>query len=86
MTITRSNGPLRQADAFIGSAPDALGARVSTASGQGLKTKRGIRRSQVSVVLPDAVLAALDTAAKQRYMSRSALLTMLIDRFVRDEQ
>ena len=74
---------LPRVDGFIAAAPDAAAAVVSVApSPPGLKAKRGIDRSQVSVVLPDAVLAKLDVEASRRYMSRSALITMLINQFL----
>jgi hypothetical protein len=81
MTITRPKTPLKQLDGFIAAAPDSRG-DVSTRTG--LKTKRGRHRSQVSVVLPDAVLSQLDAEAERRYISRSALVTMLINQFLGD--
>lgn len=83
MTITRAKIPPKQLDGFIASAPDS---KAAMPSAPGLKTKRGNQRSQVSVVLPDAVLARLDVAAESRYMSRSALLTMLINQFLNEGQ
>jgi hypothetical protein len=83
MTITRPKVPQKQLDGFIASAPDS---RAETPSVPGLKTKRGNQRSQVSVVLPDAVLARLDVEAERRYMSRSALLTMLVNQFLSESQ
>lgn len=82
MTITRMKSALPRAESFIAAAPDAATAVPDATQPVGLKAKRGIDRSQVSVVLPDAVLARLDTEAERRYMSRSALITMLINGFL----
>lgn len=79
MTITRAKVPPKQLDGFIASAPDS---RAEMPSAPRLKAKRGNQRSQVSVVLPDAVLVQLDAEAERRYMSRSALLTMLVNQFL----
>lgn len=81
MTITRAKVLPKQLDGFISSAPDS---RAATSSAPGLKATRGNQRSQVSVVLPDVVLARLDVEAERRYMSRSALLTMLVNQFLSD--
>ena len=83
MTITRPKVLPKQLDGFIASAPDS---KALMPSAPGLKTKRGKQRSQVSVVLPDAVLARLDVEAGRRYMSRSALLTILVNQFLSESQ
>lgn len=82
MTITRVKPGSPRVDGFIAAAPDAAAVVPVALSPPGLKAKRGIDRSQVSVVLPDAVLARLDVEAGRRYMSRSALITMLINQFL----
>ncbi len=81
MTITRPKVLPRQLDGFIAAAPDSL---VNASAAVEIKTKRGRHRSQVSVVLPDAVLVKLDAEACRRYMSRSALITMLISQFLNE--
>lgn len=83
MTITRAKTLPKQLDGFIASAPDS---KAVMPSAPGLKAKRGNQRSQVSVVLPDAVLARLDVEAERRYMSRSALLTLLINEFLEESR
>lgn len=83
MTITRPKSPPKELDGFIASAPDS---KAALPLAPALKAKRGNRRSQVSVVLPDAVLAQLDVEAERRYMSRSALLTMLVNQFLIEQQ
>ena len=82
MTITRMKPGLPRVDGLIAAAPDAAAPPPPARLSPGLKTKRGIDRSQVSVVLPDPVLARLDVEASRRYMSRSALITMLINQFL----
>jgi len=82
VTITRVKPGLPRADGFIAAAPDAASSAPAALPRPSLKAKRGIDRSQVSVVLPDAVLAELDIEADRRYMSRSALITMLINQFL----
>ena len=82
MTITRVKPGQPRVDGFIAAAPDAIAAPSAALLSSGLKTKRGIDRSQVSVVLPDAVLTKIDVEASRRYMSRSALITMLINQFL----
>lgn len=79
MTITRPKPVAKQVDGFIAAAPDS---KAETPTVVGLKTKRGNHRSQVSVVLPDAVLARLDMEADRRYMSRSALITKVVNDFL----
>lgn len=83
MTITRVKVQPKQLDGFIASAPDG---KAAMPFAPGLKAKRGNQRSQVSVVLPDAVLTRLDVEADRRYMSRSALLTMLVNQFLNESQ
>ncbi len=82
MTITRVKAASPRVDNFIAAAPDAAAAGPIYLPHTGLKAKRGIDRSQVSVVLPDAVRTRLDAEADRRYMSRSALITMLINQFL----
>lgn len=67
----------KSVDAFITAAPDA---NLPTASITGLaaKAKRGKQRSQVSVVLPDALLVKINAATEKNYMSRSAFITMAV--------
>lgn len=79
MTITRAKVPARQLDGFIAGAPDAAAASPSVVS---LKAKRGIRRSQVSIVLADELIARVDSEASRRYMSRSALVTLALHRLL----
>lgn len=85
MTITRANLLPPKTEAFIAGAPDA-GAQPMGSPPASLKTKRGTHRSQVSVVLPDQLLAKLDIVATRRYMSRSAVITMLVSQFLESEQ
>lgn len=82
MTITRMKSTLPRAESFITAAPDAASTALAAVQTVGLKAKRGIDRSQVSIVLPNAVLARFDIEAERRYMSRSALITMLINNFL----
>lgn len=82
MTITRQKAAAPRVDGFIAAAPDAAATDIASPPGRTLKAKRGKARSQVSVVLPDAVLARIDIEASRRYMSRSALITMLINDFL----
>ena len=79
MTITRSRVFASVLDGFIEAAPDGKEEGVRSS---GLKAKRGNQRSQVSVVLPDIILSRLDIVAEQRFMSRSALITMVISQFL----
>lgn len=82
MTITRVKPGSPRVDGFIAAAPDSAAAGPMELPATGLKAKRGIDRSQISVVLPDAVRTRLDAEAERRYMSRSALITMLINQFL----
>lgn len=71
---------------FIGGAPDAVGTVPAAAAPKLLKARRGTTRSQVSVVLADELVAKIDVKANQRYMSRSAFITMALSEFLeRDE-
>lgn len=85
MTITRAQVLPPKTEAFIAGAPDA-GALPTALVTTNLKTKRGNKRSQVSVVLPDQLLAKLDVVASRRYMSRSAVITMLVTQFLETER
>lgn len=82
MSITRPKVIPKTLDGFIAGAPD--GAKLAP-QGVALKAKRGIQRSQVSVVLADSLLAEIDRIAHQRYMSRSALITMALHQFLGQE-
>ncbi len=82
MTITIPKQKAAKVDDFIAAAPDAVSEAPAASVSSGLKAKRGIARSQVSVVLPDLVLVKFDAEAARRYMSRSALITYLINQFL----
>lgn len=69
-------------DEFIGGAPDAVGSVPVAAAPKVLKARRGTTRSQVSVVLADELVARIDARAGQRYMSRSAFITMALSDFL----
>lgn len=86
MTITRVKAASPRIDGFIAAAPDSAAAGPIDLPPTGLKAKRGIDRSQISVVLPDAVRTRLDAEAERRYMSRSALITMLVNQFLEHGQ
>jgi hypothetical protein len=86
MTITIPKQRATKVDDFIAAAPDAASETPAALVSPGLKSKRGIARSQVSVVLPDAVLVKFDAEAARRYMSRSALITSLINQFLEQGQ
>lgn len=83
MSITRPKAGPRTLDSFIAGAPD--GAKLVPPGTVALKAKRGIQRSQVSVVLADSLLAEIDRVAHLRYMSRSALITMALHQFLGQE-
>jgi len=67
---------------FIGGAPDAVGSGPVATAPKVLKARRGTTRSQVSVVLADELVARIDERAGQRYMSRSAFITMALSDFL----
>lgn len=69
-------------DEFIGGAPDAVGSLPVATTTKILKARRGTTRSQVSVVLADELVARIDEKAEQRYMSRSAFITMALSDFL----
>jgi len=72
-------------DEFIGGAPDALGTAPVKAAPKVLKARRGTTRSQVSVVLADELVVRIDEKANQRYMSRSAFITMALSQYLERE-
>lgn len=84
MAITIPNPKLKlaKADTFIAAAPDAVSASSDPPPPTTLKTKRGTRRSQVSVVLADELITRIDAAAAHQYMSRSAFITMALNRWL----
>lgn len=84
MTITKPKSITVNADHFVSSAPDSDS--LGRAKSIELKTKRGINRSQVSIVLVDSLLHKIDHAAQQRYMSRSALITMALMQFLQSDR
>jgi hypothetical protein len=72
-------------DAFISAAPDAAGTEATEQVAKVVKTlkaKRGTSRSQVSVVLADELVARIDEQAEKNYMSRSAYITMAMNKFL----
>lgn len=83
MAITRPRGVPNNPEGFISAAPDARNGIAEP--GVTLKAKRGISRSQVSVVLADSLLAEIDRVAKLRYMSRSAFITMALHQILSQE-
>lgn len=84
MAITIPSTKLKpsKADDFIAAAPDAVLESSGAPSSPGLKTKRGNHRSQVSVVLADKLIERIDEAAAREYMSRSAFITMALNRWL----
>ena len=85
ITVPKTKKP-RNPEEFIGGAPDAVGTVPEAAATKMLKARRGTTRSQVSVVLADELVAKIDVKANQRYMSRSAFITMALSEFLeRDE-
>lgn len=72
-------------DDFIGAAPDAVAKEavlLATQPVKTLKAKRGTSRSQVSVVLADELVTRIDEQAGKSYMSRSAYITMALNKFL----
>ena len=84
MTITaKPKSKATNIDEFIGAAPDSSSREVESTL-QGLATKRGTNRSQVSVIFADELLAKIDDQAKSHYMTRSAYITMALNKFLED--
>jgi hypothetical protein len=86
ITMPKTKPKPPNAEAFISAAPDAVGTdapAVKEASPvRTLKAKRGTSRSQVSVVLADELVARIDEQADKSYMSRSAYITMALNKFL----
>lgn len=84
MAITIPSGKLKltKVDDFIAAAPDGAPASPVDAIPKTLKAKRGNQRSQISVVLADELITRIDEAAANQYMSRSAFITMALNRWL----
>lgn len=88
ITIPKTKPKPANVEAFISAAPDAVGADATDPKEakpvRTLKAKRGTSRSQVSVVLADELVARIDVQADKSYMSRSAFITMALNKFLAD--
>lgn len=84
MAITIPKPSLRptKPEDFIAAAPDAVVDPLEPTSPKTLKAKRGTHRSQVSVVLADELITRIDEASARQYMSRSAFITMALNRWL----
>lgn len=72
-------------DEFIGNAPDASaegGVPSGSQTERTFKAKRGVNRSQISVVLANDLINKIDQHAAGAYMTRSAYITMALNKFL----
>ena len=87
ITLPKPRSAPINAEEFIGAAPDSLvapGAKGVEAGPKTLKAKRGKSRSQVSVVLADELIARIDECAAKIFMSRSAYITLALNKLLKD--
>lgn len=85
ITIPKSKPKAANVEDFISAAPDAVAIEAGSAAARTVKTlkaKRGTSRSQVSVVLADELVSRIDEQAGKNYMSRSAYITMALNKFL----
>ena len=86
ITVPRVRKPAT-VDEFIGNAPDASAEDRLPLSHQAertFKAKRGVNRSQISVVLANDLINKIDERAAGAYMTRSAYITMALNKFIEE--